>query len=546
MKNRFSPLPDTTLLPDIGQRRTPIPHIGVVIGTSGTPAYIRLQLHSLRAMHEDIPILVVNDGDTDVHGASDLAKICEEYGAYFQAAEYLGHSTGDLRAFELGIQWAVENNIQILAKFSRRFVPLVPWRHQLICLADQNHSASVFGRLEQDRLSGMLRTDAIALRVSKWNTEDVIKILRERAKAYWKTVNVESIIKSIVDIIGPIEEWDLIGPSIYRPWHKAIQWRGVFPDQYADYARSIGLNMKAADFREGYFGTVESQIKAPEEQIGYRSEPKPLELSNMVIVGVSEEIPEIKPADKFPLVTSVDDRMVEASIKLLRSVEKFAKGQFSRHICLYRPESLCTENLKLLEGCGWEMMTADVPELPKAIGTVPEKVARLRSKIPDLLPNEKYALYLDSDMILVSDITEAQEWPIWVGNNCVGAVFCTSHENYYNSGFMLMNLDVWRKFNIGEQSLSLLHDLVASGKATRKDVPYDENVLNSLFQHYGVTKFPGGLNVTPGSPIEPNENNWRIVHFRGPKPWNEYGKDHPMRELMVGAYNKYADLWRAA
>lgn len=546
MKSKYPPLPDTLLLPDIGQRRSSIPHIGVVIGTCGTPAYIRLGLHLLRAMHEDIPILVVNDGDTPKWDAPALARLCEEYGADFVAGKYLGHSCGDLRVFQEGLQWAAERNIQLLVKFSRRFIPLVQWRHSLLVAADGNRFASAFGRFEQDRPGGMLRTDCIALRVEKWIAPDVMKILEARARVYWKGVNVESIFKSIVDSLGPVDHWDLISQSMYRPHAKSLTWRGVLPEYYADVAREYGLDMKAVDFRDGAFGTVEEEIDHPELQPGYRKKPQPLNM-RMMIAGEDLAPPGLPQFKKYPVITAVDDRMVEAAIKLLRSINKHAKGAFSDYVCLYEALSLDPANLTKLRGAGWRTLPTDVPELPAPVGTVPDKVARLRSNIPDLFPNDSYALYLDADMLFVHDTPESSEWPVWVGQNCVGAVRCASvEEEYYNSGFMLMNLDLWRKLKIGERSLTMLEEWIKTGAASGNETPHDENVLNYLFKKHGVIAMPAALNVTPGRPGEPNEEKWRIVHFRGPKPWIDYAEDDKRQILMDSRFHKYANVWRDA
>jgi hypothetical protein len=160
----------TANLPDIEQRKAPVEQIGLVLSTCGTPAYIHLQLEASKRMfgHEGMPVLVVNDGDTDKHAADRLRELCGEYGADFYCEPYSGHSHGDLKAFNFGLAWAERLGLSLLAKFSRRFLPLRHWRHELLALAAINQHCAAFGRYHDDNAGHLFRTDAIALRVQKW------------------------------------------------------------------------------------------------------------------------------------------------------------------------------------------------------------------------------------------------------------------------------------------------------------------------------------------------------------------------------------------
>ena len=244
------PCPNTTDLWDQGQRMMPVPHIGLVIGTCGTVPYVHLQLEQVRRMYGDsLPVLVVNDGDGHEHDTNDLAQLCSQYEADFVYGPYLGHSTGDLRVFTEGLDWAVAHNVQILAKFSRRFVPLRPWRYELLALAEQYTYAACFTR--QERETHLFRTDAIALRVDRFNTCKIMETLKEAMERAAITVHVENLFSALAKTCGGYEEWPLLGESFYATTRDAMQWRGCLPCHYGDLSRSLGLPYQDEDFAAG-------------------------------------------------------------------------------------------------------------------------------------------------------------------------------------------------------------------------------------------------------------------------------------------------------
>ena len=244
---------NTSGLCDLDQRAAPIENIGLVIGTVKSVAMVHLQLEMAARMfgRGGLPILVVNDGDTETEWSADsLRKICDDYGADFYAGPHIGHATGDLRVFVKGLEWSEDRNVQILVKLSRRYVPLVPWRHKLLCLASANQQCAVFARRNCDRADGLFRTDCIALRVRKWKNELVSTIFPEAIKRNNKSTCVESIILSITRSIGGWEWWDLVGEDMHRPYAQALQWRGILPCHYGDTSRWLGLPYGDGDFMD--------------------------------------------------------------------------------------------------------------------------------------------------------------------------------------------------------------------------------------------------------------------------------------------------------
>lgn len=245
---------DTTRLPDIDQRAEPLELIGQVIGTSGTAPYVHLQLEMSKRMFGDtMPTLVANDGlGAD---AEAVKKITRLYNADFISWEKAGHAPGDVRIFHEGLKWAKEKGLDIVAKFSRRSIPLVSWRHGLQVLAASNTDAAFFTRRHQDKPGGLFRTDAIAFRVRLLDNPRATDTFVETYTSKIR-VNVESMMESFSHVMGGWVQWDLLGPNFYKPWNKMMQWRGLLPYHYGDLARALDLPYSDIDFLEASFGSV--------------------------------------------------------------------------------------------------------------------------------------------------------------------------------------------------------------------------------------------------------------------------------------------------
>lgn len=237
---------DTTKLRDLDQRAEPLELIGQVIGTSGTAPYVHLQLEMSRRLFGDsMPTLVANDGDGP--SAVEVEKIAKQYGAEFVCWPSLGHAPGDIKIFRESMLWATEKGLDVVAKFSRRFVPLVSWRHGLQHLVASNTDAGFFTRRHLDAPHGLFRTDAIAYRLRVVNTQRVRDTLDEVIETKFKA-NVEAMFEAFSHVHGGWVMWDLLGPNFYKPWNKAMQWRGLLPYHYGDLARALDLPYSDTEF----------------------------------------------------------------------------------------------------------------------------------------------------------------------------------------------------------------------------------------------------------------------------------------------------------
>lgn len=178
------------------------------------------------------------------------------------------------------------------------------------------------------------------------------------------------------------------------------------------------------------------------------------------------------------------------------------------------------------------------------------KEAYFRLLAPELLPEYKVALYLDSDIIVLSGWTDIFQMDlneyllaavpdIWDNWKCYSARYrlaeyrkkelcITNFGEYFNSGVMLLNLDEMRKtFREGE----LLK--IAASKDWKK---HDQDVLNLMCKgrvhlldyKWNLIECPGtdAFAVIPEEEyhiFKMNQNDRKIVHFASRKPWKIRG-----------------------
>lgn len=172
--------------------------------------------------------------------------------------------------------------------------------------------------------------------------------------------------------------------------------------------------------------------------------------------------------------------------------------------------------------------------------------------LAELLPEVDRVLYLDADTIAVDALAPLWETPL--GDNYLGAVtnvFMREHEGraerlgldgpraYFNSGVMLLNLDLWRRDRlaeaIGEYARANHHRLGWADQDTmnillgrrRLALHPRWNLMNS------VVEFPWSAEVLGAAEVTEARRNPGIRHFEGPgenKPWH-YLCTQEMRDL---------------
>jgi len=164
--------------------------------------------------------------------------------------------------------------------------------------------------------------------------------------------------------------------------------------------------------------------------------------------------------------------------------------------------------------------------------------------IPELVDVDiKKALYLDSDMIIRTDISKL--WNTDIDDYFLAAVEGTNNKKwkkatlsipakytYFNAGLLLMNLQKWRENNISAQVIQYIQD-----NPTLIEL-MDQDALNAVL-YDKCLKLDPKWNCTKGLMNRYHIVNPAIVHFAGRrKPWNS---KVPFKEEYLKYLN--SSLW---
>lgn len=173
--------------------------------------------------------------------------------------------------------------------------------------------------------------------------------------------------------------------------------------------------------------------------------------------------------------------------------------------------------------------------------------------LPNLLPEAELILYLDSDLIVTTDVCAFFAYDL--GSSPLGAIgggvveYCLDHaflktvglanaDRAFNAGVLLLNARLWRTFNLTERAISF-------GKEHAAHLPsHDQTILNALFskefyslpEQFNIQIFPETKCLMPAN---------GIYHFVGsPKPWDALGRlVHPNWHLWHTVIKETRFTW---
>lgn len=156
-----------------------------------------------------------------------------------------------------------------------------------------------------------------------------------------------------------------------------------------------------------------------------------------------------------------------------------------------------------------------------------------RLLIPDIVKSDN-ALYLDSDLIINTDILELRNFTTdKILSAVYGSEVIYSLENpffiqklrwkpdtaYFNSGVLIFNIHAWQANNINEKVKKI------ADQYPNEFISADQTLLNAICEG-DFAHLPKKFNVAwyPGEPQAVNIDK-AIIHFVGsPKPWDLFGK----------------------
>lgn len=246
----------------------------------------------------------------------------------------------------------------------------------------------------------------------------------------------------------------------------------------------------------------------------------------------------MKQKNKIPIFFAVDDEYIPFLAVALQSlIENSKKENYYLIKILYT--NITEENQNKIKKYEAENINIEFVCLSYYINKVKNKLytrdyysktTYFRLFIPDLYPQFDKVLYLDSDIVILSDVADLYNEDM--ESNLLAAapddviqtievfreyaekvVGVATYKNYFNAGILLMNLDELRKFKFQEKFLYLLETVKFS-------VGQDQDYLNRLCK--GRVKLLE--NTWDRMPIGGdiiNRDELHIIHYNlAFKPWH--------------------------
>ena len=274
----------------------------------------------------------------------------------------------------------------------------------------------------------------------------------------------------------------------------------------------------------------------------------------------------------IPVFFACDENFVKFTAVTIKSLIANASKEFSYDIHILCTKISEEKKRKALELAseGFKIYFDDVTDYLKSIGyRLPirdyySKTTYYRLFISEMFPEMDKAVYLDSDMIVLGDISELYSHDI--GENYVGAcneqamvqtdVYGTYVEQcigldrnkYFNAGMLLLNCMQFRKQKILDQFIRLLHEYSFA-------VTQDEDYLNLICKDK-VFWIENSWNVETYGEIKYSAETAKIIHYlMVGKPWHfadvpfgeifwSYAKQTPFYEEIHSVLEKYTDEQR--
>ena len=245
-----------------------------------------------------------------------------------------------------------------------------------------------------------------------------------------------------------------------------------------------------------------------------------------------------KNTNEIPIFFTIDDNYIPFLAVTLESiVDNFSIENSYKIIVLYK-ENMKKENIEKINKYKRENLDIEFVDLKDKLGDIEEKLytrdyysksTYYRLLIPELYPEYDKAIYLDSDIVILSDI--ANLYNIELGDNLIGAapdeaianvkafqeyaekvVGVQSYDKYFNAGVLLMNLKELRNIKFQEKFMYLL-------ETVRYSVAQDQDYLNRICKGR-VKIIDGSWDKMPIGGRILKEEELNLIHYNLiSKPW---------------------------
>lgn len=240
----------------------------------------------------------------------------------------------------------------------------------------------------------------------------------------------------------------------------------------------------------------------------------------------------------IPIFFAIDDGYTPFLAVALQSLIENASKDY-KYLIKILHTNVQKEHMKQIEKYEDENVSIEFVDLSYYIEKVKDKLytrdyytntTYFRLFLPELYPQYDKVLYLDSDIIVVGDISEL--YNTQMGTNLIAAapddiiqynkvfqdyaelvVGVAKYEHYFNAGVLLMNLDELRKFKFQEKFLYLLGTVKFS-------VAQDQDYLNRLCKGR-VKLISHDWDVMPYVNEGTKSEDIKLIHYNfAYKPWH--------------------------
>lgn len=242
--------------------------------------------------------------------------------------------------------------------------------------------------------------------------------------------------------------------------------------------------------------------------------------------------------ETIPIFFAVDDKYIPFLAVALQSIFTHASKHYQYEVKILHT-NVKEENKEKIKKYEKDYIHIEFVDVNYYIDEVKDKLytrdyytktTYFRLFIPELYPEYDKVLYLDSDIVVLSDISELFYTDL--GNNLIAAapddviqtietfqeyaekvVGVVRYQNYFNAGILLMNLKELRNFKFQEKFLYLLETIKFS-------VAQDQDYLNHLCKGR-VTLFENTWNRMPIGGDTVKREKLHLIHYNlSYKPWH--------------------------
>lgn len=217
---------------------------GLVIGSYYWPAFVELQIATLRKACGEMPILISDDCSPGhpccrVPGPqyARLKEIATKWGVDIEFNSHnVGHAGGDIQAFRKGLRWAKAKGLKVLVKLSQRMIPRRQFWLQEIARRLMDSPAVVAG------VRGL--TDAVAMKVDAWN-ERAIHLFPQQHESV--NMPAEAFFWNVFDQAFPgqsVAHWPLMDFDRGHAPADILWHDGSKLEDYQALADSLGISLE--------------------------------------------------------------------------------------------------------------------------------------------------------------------------------------------------------------------------------------------------------------------------------------------------------------